>query len=686
MGVSYGLGIDVGTSTTAASVYRSNGHGPELAAVQLGSDLGTVPSALFLGGDGRLRGGEGADRLALTDTDRVVRDFKRRVGEEAPLRVGDQLHPAHDLVAAMARWVVDEVTERENGAPERIVLTHPAHWSPDTTSLLIDALARVGLADVTLLTEPAAVAISHTFRSRTEAAATLAVCDLGGGTVDAAVVRSSGGYSFELLGQPESTIAYGGIELDEAVYSRILRTLGTSLDGLAPSEGNVPAALARLRRACAEAKEALSVDTGTEISVQLPGLLTRVHLTRADFEDLVRETLGDVPQILRAAMASAGLRRDDLDAVLLVGGCSRIPIVAQLVAAELGQPTVIDSEAKTAVAAGAALSTATALAAGASVVAGSALPAAGGSTTPAVADTGLPVAPAVSDVSLVAELRNGAGIRGPAIAAAKNWDTAAQRSRMRRGRTLVCASALTLAVTCGAAALLAPPTGSSGFLPIGLPPAMRALPPLPAFAGGDLDSTVPSFLNGSLGSILTGPSAAGFSAASAAIPLGPAVRVARKLTTMVAPAAVSAAPGTSLSTAAPQAGAATIAAARSSEGTAGGSRTPTQPHGRRHRGPLPSRRRRPPLETPRRLPRRVRHRHRASSRRSSHRHPRSSRHHRHPRSSRHHHHPRSSRHHHHRVHATPISPHPRRGRPCPRASRSCRCRRPSVLHLKFVTK
>lgn len=117
MGVSYGLGIDVGTSTTAASVYRSNGHGPELAAVQLGSDLGTVPSALFLGGDGRLRGGEGADRLALTDTDRVVRDFKRRVGEEAPLRVGDQLHPVHDLVAAMARWVVDEVTERENGAP-----------------------------------------------------------------------------------------------------------------------------------------------------------------------------------------------------------------------------------------------------------------------------------------------------------------------------------------------------------------------------------------------------------------------------------------------------------------------------------------------------------------------------------------------------------------------------------------
>jgi molecular chaperone DnaK (HSP70) len=124
--VSYALGVDVGTSFTAAAIWRQGEDKTE--AVALGSRTPSVPSVLFVGADGSVLVGEAAERRALTAPDRVVREFKRRIGDDTPLFVGGRPYAAQDLSAMMVRWVVDRVTEREGGSPDRIAVTHPAAW------------------------------------------------------------------------------------------------------------------------------------------------------------------------------------------------------------------------------------------------------------------------------------------------------------------------------------------------------------------------------------------------------------------------------------------------------------------------------------------------------------------------------------------------------------------------------
>ena len=116
--------------------------------------------------------------------------------------------------------------------------------------------------------------------------------------------------------------------------------------------------MARLRQECIDAKEALSSDTDVSIPVLLPNLQTEVRLTRSEFESMVRPALSETITALRRAIRSASVADDDISAVLLVGGSSRIPLVAQMVAAELGRPIAIDAHPKDAISFGAAIAVA----------------------------------------------------------------------------------------------------------------------------------------------------------------------------------------------------------------------------------------------------------------------------------------------------------------------------------------
>src|SRR5262249_55826144 len=113
-------------------------------------------------------------------------------------------------------------------------------------------------------------------------------------------------------------------------------------------------ALARLRQDAVLAKEALSVDTETVLPVFLPGRHFDVRLTRAEFEEMVRAPIESTIGALARTLRSAQVGPEELSAVLLVGGSSRIPLVAQMVSEELGRPTVVDTHPKYAVALGAA--------------------------------------------------------------------------------------------------------------------------------------------------------------------------------------------------------------------------------------------------------------------------------------------------------------------------------------------
>jgi len=354
--MSYQLGIDLGTTYTAAAVCRATDrHWDEPDMVNLGGRTPTVASVLYLGSDGSVLVGEAGERRAVTDPDRVVREFKRRIGDETPLVVGDgEQHAAHDLAARLVRWVVDRVAEREGGPAGRVAVTHPASWGPHKKELFGRALSAVGV-QATFLAEPQAAALSYASAERVEIGSTIAVYDLGGGTFDAAVVRKVGAGEFELLGRAEGIERLGGVDFDEAVLGHVHGEVGAAIAALDPADEHAISAFARLRRECVEAKEALSADTETTIPVLLPELRTSVRLVRSEFEAMIRGGLEDTVDALRVAITSAGLKPSDLSAVLLVGGSSRIPLVSQMVSAELGRPVAVDADPKSAIAMGAAL-------------------------------------------------------------------------------------------------------------------------------------------------------------------------------------------------------------------------------------------------------------------------------------------------------------------------------------------
>lgn len=349
--VVYQLGVDLGTTFTAAAVHRTSASAEVVA---LSPRSAAVASVLYLGEDSGVLVGEAAERRAVTDPERVIREFKRRIGDPTPLMVAGGPQHAHELAGFLARWVVERVSEREGAAPDRIAITHPAGWGPYKIALFAEGLSTAGLDDVVFLTEPEAAAVHYASSQRIEPGGTIAVYDLGGGTFDAAVLRRTEP-GFELLGHPEGIERLGGIDFDEVVFDHVRASIADVADELDPEDPVTVAAVARLRRDCTEAKEALSTDTEVTIPVLLPGTRAQIRLVRSEFEAMIRPALVDTVEALRRTVRSAGLEPDDLAGVLLVGGSSRIPLVAQLISAELGRPVAVDTDQSTSVATGAAL-------------------------------------------------------------------------------------------------------------------------------------------------------------------------------------------------------------------------------------------------------------------------------------------------------------------------------------------
>jgi actin-like ATPase involved in cell morphogenesis len=348
--MAYYLGIDLGTTYTAAAVWRDG----RVEIANLGTRAPVVPSVVLLRDDGTILTGEAAERRAVTEPQRVAREFKRRVGDPTPIIVGGTPYSADSLTARLLRSVVDAVAEREGEAPAGVVVSHPANWGPFKQDLLRQSLRIADLGDAATITEPEAAAIHYASQERVEPGAVVAVYDLGGGTFDAAVLRRDA-TGWEILGEPEGVERLGGVDFDQAVFHHVQTAVGEAVEALDPDDPAAVAALARLRRDCVEAKEALASDVDVVIPVMLPNIQTDVRLTRSEFEAMIRPTLIDSIGALRRALRSADIGPEEVTRVLLVGGSSRIPLVAQLVGSELGRPVAVDAHPKHGVALGAAI-------------------------------------------------------------------------------------------------------------------------------------------------------------------------------------------------------------------------------------------------------------------------------------------------------------------------------------------
>jgi len=346
----YAVGIDLGTTYTACALHRDG----RVEIVALGSRATSIPSVVFVADDDTVLTGERAHRRAVTSPGRVAREFKRRLGDTTPILLAGTPYSAEQLTARLLRAVVDAVAELEGGMPDAVMLCHPANWGPYKIDLLGQAVRLAGLEHAEFVTEPEAAAISYASSEHVAPGEVVAVYDLGGGTFDATVLRKSES-GFEILGKPEGIEHLGGIDFDEAVFAHVRHALDGALDQIDPADARAMAALARLRAECIEAKEALSSETDVAIQVLLPDVQTEIRLTRVEFEAMVRAPLSETIGALRRALQSAGVGEGEVKAVLLVGGSSRIPLVGQLVSAELGRPVAVDAHPKHAIALGAAL-------------------------------------------------------------------------------------------------------------------------------------------------------------------------------------------------------------------------------------------------------------------------------------------------------------------------------------------
>lgn len=395
--MSYVLGLDFGTSFTAAAAADPNGRSARV--VTLGNRAAAVPSVVFVRPDGSLLAGEDAYLRGASEPTRLVRNLKRRLGDRSPIVLGGATSyggaanglggpggegasfAPEELVAGYLRWVIGRVAEREGGTPQRLVLTHPANWRSLRLDAYRRAAAAAGLDGALFVTEPYAAAAFHAAVHPLPAGAVVAAYDLGGGTFDAAVLRqggATGSEGFELAGEPEGVEHLGGVDVDDVVLHLVRTKLGAAWAEAERAGGPAFAtSTSGLLRECTAAKEALSSEPEVEVPVVLPGLNRSVVVTRSELEQLIGPAVAETIGAFRRAVAAAGTRPGDLDAVLLVGGSSRIPLVGAAVAREVGPSVpILDADPRHAVARGAALLAAGATAATSAPLASPAEPAA----------------------------------------------------------------------------------------------------------------------------------------------------------------------------------------------------------------------------------------------------------------------------------------------------------------------
>ncbi|MFE7563898.1 Hsp70 family protein [Kitasatospora sp. NPDC057500] len=353
----WSLAIDFGTCFTTAAVRVEAGVA---AAVEIENSR-YLPSLVCLDDDGRLLTGRSAVQLAAQWPERAEQHPKRALLRQSAVLLDDREVATVDLAAAVLTRVVGEARAKRGGAAAgRVVLTHPADWSPGDLERLIEAAGRAGVDAPELLPEPVAAARFHAADAQEAGDVEgggdrpIAVYDLGGGTVDIAVLRreADGFRAVAVAGNPD----FGGRDLDQALFE-LLRDRALDLD---PEPWRrlwadpAPAAAhqrAQLAREVTLAKESLS-ETGT-VYLAVPGYPDRFVVQGGEYREAVVPALAASVALLERTVARAGLTPAGLGAVVLCGAASRTPPVADLVGAWLGRSPDLAADPKAAVALGA---------------------------------------------------------------------------------------------------------------------------------------------------------------------------------------------------------------------------------------------------------------------------------------------------------------------------------------------
>jgi molecular chaperone HscA len=343
------LGVDLGTSHTVAMLRRSDGRVRPL----LFDGQPLLPSAVYLDTTGRLHVGRDAIRLGYAEPARLEPHPKRHIDAATVLLGGTEV-PVTDLLAALLSAVAREAVATVGHLPPAVV-TYPASWGTQRREVLATALAEAGWPPTTetrMVMEPIAAAryFVEVLRRPVPVGAALGVFDFGGGTLDIAVVRNvtagPGGRARFEVAASGGLDDLGGLDLDAALTDHLGGTLQhQEPDAWAALTEPVTLAQWRARRRFRDdvrgAKEMLS--RTAQAPVPIPDVENAVQLTRDELElvgaRLIRRGVAEAETVIRAA----GLAPADLAGLFLVGGSSRVPLVARLLHSELGiAPTVLE--------------------------------------------------------------------------------------------------------------------------------------------------------------------------------------------------------------------------------------------------------------------------------------------------------------------------------------------------------
>jgi hypothetical protein len=345
----FGLGIDFGTSNTAAMLRWPDGRVKPVLFE--GSPL--LPSAVFAPVDGALVVGTDALHRGRFEPGQLEPNPKRHIDDER-LLLGSREIAVADLLTAVLRHVAAEVTRVTGGIVPHTAVSYPAGWGTVRRGALLDAARAAGLGEVVLVSEPVASAVYFTtvLGRDVPAGGALIVYDLGAGTFDVSVVRRAGD-GFDVVGVDGLT-DLGGLDFDATIVSWLAARYAATrpqewqrLDSPQSPDDR------RHRRMLWDdvrvAKEMLS--RAPAVLIRPPLLDGDVQFTREEFETGAQPLLARTVSTTAALIRYAGLDVSDVAGLLLVGGSSRIPLVATLLHRTLGiaplateQPELIVAE------------------------------------------------------------------------------------------------------------------------------------------------------------------------------------------------------------------------------------------------------------------------------------------------------------------------------------------------------
>ena len=326
------VGIDLGTTNSAIAVLE----GGEPTIIPNAEGGRTTPSVVAFSKSGEILVGEIAKRQAVTNVDRTISSVKRHMGTDWSVEIDDKKYTAQEISARiLAKLKAD--AEAYLGEPvTNAVITVPAYFNDAERQATKEAGTIAGLTVDRIVNEPTAAALAYGLDKGKEDELIL-VFDLGGGTFDVSLLevgKDDDGFSTIQVRATNGDNRLGGDDWDARIVDWLVKQV-KSKDGVDLSKDKI--AMQRLKDAAEQAKKELSSATSTNINLQYLSMSESgpIHLdeklTRSNFQEMTADLLERTKIPFHNVIKDAGVKVSDIDHVVLVGGSTRMPAVAEVV-------------------------------------------------------------------------------------------------------------------------------------------------------------------------------------------------------------------------------------------------------------------------------------------------------------------------------------------------------------------